>query len=63
MRTALSFALLSLVAFARLSAAEIHVDGTATGPGDGSAGAPYPTIQGAAAVAVAGDTVRVHAGT
>ncbi len=63
MRTVLSLALLSLAAVARLSAAEIHVDGAATGPGDGSSGAPYPTIQAAAAMAVAGDTVRIHAGT
>jgi parallel beta-helix repeat protein len=46
-----------------VAAAEIHVDADFTGTGDGSEAAPFPTIAEALAIAAAGDTIHVHAGT
>src|SRR6187401_3641133 len=39
-----------------------HVDAAATGPGDGSPAAPFPTIQAGVDAAAAGDVVSVAPG-
>ncbi|MDB6016607.1 MAG: hypothetical protein JWR19_1096 [Pedosphaera sp.] len=46
----------------RKQSAELWVDAHASGGGDGSAGKPFNTIQQAALVAVAGDTIHVLPG-
>ena len=43
-------------------AGDLWVDASASGDGDGSTGKPFSTIQQAARVAVAGDTIHVRPG-
>ncbi|MEO0734185.1 MAG: right-handed parallel beta-helix repeat-containing protein, partial [Bacteroidota bacterium] len=61
-RCACSFFFLLLLSFG-LQAREIHVDPSGNDGNAGTAAAPYATIGKAAAVAVAGDVVIIHAGT